>query len=88
MVPRHRGRSALSRGALGDRTRGLPRTRRAVFCLFRPTPFPPEEREEVTVGRTPYVRFDLNDYSVPADYVRRTLVVLATEERVRIADGR
>ncbi len=58
------------------------------FCLFRPTPFPPEEREEVTVGRTPYVRFDLNDYSVPADYVRRTLVVLATEERVRIADGR
>jgi hypothetical protein len=52
-----------------------------------PNPFPTEQREEVTVGRTPYVRFDLNDYSVPADYVRRTLVVLATEERVRIADG-
>ncbi len=49
-------------------------------------PFPTEEREWVAVGRTPYVRFDLNDYSVPADYVRRTLVVLATEERVRIVD--
>lgn len=50
-------------------------------------PFPTEERVEVAVGRTPYVRFDLNDYSVPADCVRRTLVVLASEERVRIVDG-
>ena len=29
------------------------------------------ERVAVTVGKTPYVRFDLNDYSVPHTHVRR-----------------
>ena len=50
-------------------------------------PFPTVERVEVEVGKSPYVRFDLNDYSVPHDRVRRTLVVLAEQERVRIVDG-
>ncbi|MGH9360591.1 MAG: IS21 family transposase [Thermoanaerobaculia bacterium] len=48
--------------------------------------FPVEERREVAVGKTPYVRFDLNDYSVPPERVRRTLVVLATLAEVRIVD--
>jgi hypothetical protein len=34
------------------------------------------ERVEVRVGKTPYVRFDLNDYSVPHTHVQRTLTVL------------
>ncbi len=50
-------------------------------------PFPTEERVEATVRKTPYLRFDLNDYSVPHDRVQRTLVVLATLETVRIFDG-
>lgn len=50
-------------------------------------PFACEDRKVVGVGKTPYVRFDRNDYSVPAKYVRRSLVVLATRERVRILDG-
>jgi hypothetical protein len=41
----------------------------------------------VTVGKTPYVRFDLNDYSVPHTQVRKTLTVVADPERVRILDG-
>ena len=45
------------------------------------------ERVAVTVGKTPYVRFDLNDYSVPHTHVRRPLSVLADEHRVRILDG-
>jgi transposase len=49
--------------------------------------FPTQERIEVSVGKTPYVRFDLNDYSIPHDRVRRTLVVLATPERVSIFEG-
>jgi hypothetical protein len=40
--------------------------------------FPTDEREEVDVGKTPYARFDLNDYSVPHTHARRTLVVLAS----------
>jgi len=49
--------------------------------------FPAEETVAVNVPKTPYVRFDLNDYSVPADYVRRALELRATVERVRILDG-
>ena len=45
------------------------------------------ERVAVAVGKTPYVRFDLNDYSVPHTHVRRTLAVLADERTVRILDG-
>jgi len=43
-----------------------------------------QERCELKVGRTPYVRFDLNDYSVPHIHVRRMVVVLATTDTVRI----
>lgn len=72
------------------------RTRRvgAVFADERPrllglpdNPFPCEDRQEVAVQRTPYVRFDLNDYSVPHTHVRRTVVVQATLDCVRIVDG-
>ena len=45
------------------------------------------ERVAVSAGKTPYVRFDLNDYSVPHTHVRRTLAVLADESAVRILDG-
>jgi transposase len=59
---------------------------RGKLLELAPNPFPTEERSEVHVGKTPYVRFDLNDYSVPHTFVRRTLVVLADEEVVRILD--
>ncbi len=48
--------------------------------------FPVEERVEVRVGKTPYVRFDKNDYSVPHTLVRRQLTVVASDDRVRILD--
>jgi transposase len=48
--------------------------------------FPVEERVAVRVGKTPYVRFDKNDYSVPHTHVRRELLVLATDECVRVVD--
>jgi len=51
-------------------------------------PFPCAERTQVEVGRTPYVRFDLNDYSVPHPYVRCSVEVHASLESVRIiAEG-
>ncbi|MCC6531510.1 MAG: IS21 family transposase [Burkholderiales bacterium] len=58
--------------------------------LLLPLPadaFDRHERLEVRVGKTPYARFDLNDYSVPHTHVRRTLSVLADTERVRIVEG-
>lgn len=50
-------------------------------------PFPTEERTEVKAGKTPYVRFDLNDYSIPHTHVRRLLTVVADPDRVRVLDG-
>ena len=50
-------------------------------------PYPLDERKAVRVGKTPYVRFDLNDYSVPDTHVRKTLTVVADLEQVRILDG-
>lgn len=50
-------------------------------------PYPVLERVEVRAAKTPYVRFDLNDYSIPHTHVRRPLVVLAEPERVRVVDG-
>lgn len=48
-------------------------------------PFSSQERKGVTVGNTPYVRLDLNNYSVPADLAHRRLVV-ATAEQERMLD--
>lgn len=57
---------------------------------LQPTPndaFPAEEIVQAKVGKTPYVRFDRNDYSVPHDRVRRWLEVRATSAQVRILEG-
>jgi transposase len=50
-------------------------------------PYPVVERVAVKVGKTPYVRFDLNDYSVPHTHVRRILTVLADPDRLRIVEA-
>ncbi len=51
------------------------------------TPYPTDERVEVNIGKTPYARFERNDYSVPHTHVRRTLTVSASPHQVRILDG-
>jgi transposase len=70
------------------------KTVREVFDEERPrmlalpdNPFPTLERVAVSVGKTPYARFDLNDYSVPHAHANRTLEVLATLHTVRIVDA-
>ena len=49
--------------------------------------FPTDEVKAVSAGKTPYVRFDLNDYSIPHTAVARTLTVSATPHEVRILDA-
>jgi transposase len=60
---------------------------RANLLALPQREYPLGERLAVQVGKTPYVRFDLNDYSVPHTHVRRTLAVLACDQRVRVFDG-
>jgi transposase len=81
---------AAERPCPEDRSRSV----RAVFAEEQPrllalpaNPFPTEERVEVQAPKTPYVRFDLNDYSIPHTCVRRPLLVLATLDTVRVVDG-
>lgn len=46
-----------------------------------------DHQAAVRVGKTPWARFDLNDYSVPHTQVRKPLSVRATEKEVRLFDG-
>lgn len=80
---------AAQRRCPDDRTLSVQDAWRREQPLLRPLPqppFPTEELIEARVGKTPYVRFDRNDYSVPHTAVRRTLSVLATDDTVRILD--
>jgi len=60
---------------------------RSALLPLPETEFPTDEHQPVAVGKTPYARFDGNDYSVPHTRVRRTLVVVADLRTVRILDG-
>jgi transposase len=82
--------TAAERSCPEDRTRSVGQVfaeEQGRLLALPEDPFPCEEREETTVRRQPYVRFDLNDYSVPHTYVRRAVVVYATAECVRIVHG-
>jgi transposase len=50
-------------------------------------PFPTDRIEAVRSLKTIYVRFDLNDYSIPPQAVGRQLTLVASDTRVRILDG-
>lgn len=49
--------------------------------------FDTREQNEVKAQKTPYIRFDLNDYSIPHQQVQKLLTVNACLNRVRIIDG-
>jgi len=46
------------------------------------------EQVQVSARKTPYIRFDLNDYSIPHTHVQKTLTVSADLTCVRILDGK
>jgi transposase len=57
---------------------------RPLLIPLPKVPYPVEHTTSASVGKTPYVRFDKNDYTVPHDQVGRTLEVRATLSSVRI----
>jgi len=67
---------------------------REAFALEAPrlaplpdNPFPTATPLAVSIGKTPYARFDRNDYSVPHTHTRRQLTILADTREVRILDA-
>jgi transposase len=82
--------TALERAWQQDSTRTIKQAlleERSQLLPLRETSYPCQERQEVVVGKSPYVRFDLNDYSVPHTAIKKTLVVMATVDTVRVIDG-
>jgi transposase len=60
---------------------------RAHLLALPENPYPTDERVTVQAHKTPYIRFDLNDYSIPHTQVRRSLEVVASLEQVRVLEG-
>jgi transposase len=50
-------------------------------------PFESDLVRPAASGKTPYIRFDLNDYSIPHTLVKKPLTLVASEKEVRILDG-
>jgi transposase len=50
-------------------------------------PFETDTMRTVSSGKTPYVRFDRNHYSIPHTHVRRPLTLLASATTVRVIAG-
>jgi len=50
-------------------------------------PFETAVMRVVSTGKTPYVRFDRNSYSIPHTHVRRPLTLVASATTVRILAG-
>jgi len=73
----------------GDRQRTVQEVWLEEKATLLPQPEHPFETElvkPVRSGKTPYVRFDLNDYSIPHELVRQPLTLIASEHEVRIVD--
>lgn len=76
--PWRRGESNLVRDAFSEEKEKL--------NSLPPTPFLAYEKLDVSIGKTPFARFHTNDYSLPAEYVGKTLEIFATHLKVQFID--
>lgn len=82
--------TAMNRPCPEDRTMTVEEAallERPKLLALPETFYPTDEQVEVKVGKTPYVRFERNDYSVPHTHTRKTLLVVAGPTEVRVMDG-
>jgi hypothetical protein len=75
-VPGDPGRRSVADALVEERERLLPLPAHRLCC---------DEVKPVASGKTPYIRFDLNDYSIPHDRVGQTLILSASHDQVRLA---
>ncbi len=84
-------------GEVADQRKWVEDDSRTVGEVFReeqprllPLPAHPFESDlliPIRSGKTIYVRYDLNDYSIPPDAARQPLTLAASPEQIRILDG-
>ncbi len=85
-----RDRVTLARPWPGDDARTVGALCVAEKLRLLPLPAHPFETDlvqPIRSGKTLYIRFDLNDYSIPHTYVGRTLTLVASATQVRLLDG-
>ena len=85
-----RDRVTLARPWPGDATRRVSEVLTAERGRLLPLPAHPFETDlvqPVRSGKTLYVRFDLNDYSIPPTHVGRPLTLVVSATQVRLLDG-
>lgn len=81
---------AHARNVPGDDTRSVARAleEERPRLLRQPEhPFACDLVKPIRSGKTPYVRFDRNDYSIPHTLVRKPLTLVASHANVRLLDG-
>ncbi len=85
------GRVADARTVPGNASKELvrdARERERARLIPRPEHrFPTEGVVAVASGKTPYLRFDRNDYSIPHTLVRKPLTLVVSLTTVRVLDG-
>jgi transposase len=77
-VPGDPARRTVEEALAEEQPRLLPLPQHPLACTLL---------RSVSSGKTPYVRFDGNDYSIPHEVVGRPLTLVADEHTVRIVDG-
>ena len=77
-VPQDNGGRLVRDALVEERTRLLP---------LPAHPFPTDLVKPTMSGKTPYVRFDRNDYSIPHTHVRKPLTLVASAATVRVLEG-
>ena len=85
-----RDQVAHQRPGPGDDTRTVAQAFAEEQPRLLPLPLHPFDTDlilPIRSAKTIYVRFDLNDYSIPPEAVRRPLTLLASDTWVRILDG-
>jgi hypothetical protein len=74
-VPGDDGRRSVATALTEEQPRLLALPENPLSCA---------EVRPVRSGKTPYIRYDLNDYTIPHELVRKPLTLVATEDRVRL----
>ena len=77
-VPRDSEERTVREAFEEEKARLLPLPKNAFFCDYTAA---------IQSGKTPYVRFDTNDYSIPYTHVRKPLTLLASDTHVSLLDG-
>jgi transposase len=78
LVPGDADKRTVAQALAEERPRLLPLPKHPFEC---------DALQTVRSGKTPYLRFDKNDYSIPHALVRKPLLLVASDRRVRVLDG-